>query len=275
MRLVSICILSVIFIYSHAQETQLERYAEKEKALKLLFDQLYSDSDTVNKESVADIIAEKFAAVLQEDESFDYRWSNLDKIGKIGSEDNQVKIFTWHLQLDKDNYLYYGFIQLKLKRDRVKLFRLQDFPQKNPAAEMLDQSIEAWHGKLYYSIIQKHYRRDTYYTLLGMDFNDALSTMKTIEVLTIRRNRPDFAKHMFFNGKDYKDRVVLEYSSQVAISVRYNGQMDMIVYDHLIPLHPVYKGNYMFYGPDGSYDGYEFIDGTWMLREDVDARNVY
>ena len=47
----------------------------------------------------------------------------------------------------------------------------------------------------------------------------------------------------------------------------------MITYDHLEPLHPIYRNNFEFYGPDGSIDGLEFKEGTWVYQKDIDARN--
>ena len=93
--------------------------------------------------------------------------------------------------------------------------------------------------------------------------------------MVIHRNQLLFEKDLFFNGKDRMDRMVLEYSTQVAMSLRYDPDMDMITFDHLVPFHPIYNGNYEFYGPDGSFDGLEFAAGTWIFREDIDARNQY
>ncbi|HDR68039.1 MAG TPA: hypothetical protein ENN61_03200 [Bacteroidaceae bacterium] len=275
MRIVLIIIISGILTALTAQDQDPARYIKKEAELKTLFDLLYADTPDIDKTELANNIVKEFETVLAEEQSFDYSWSKLDKIGIIASQDSQIKIFTWHLPLSRDHYSYFGLIQTRPKKDRVRLFLLQDNHQMKQDREEIDQSPENWHGKLYYSIVDKAYKRNVYYTLLGMDYNNSISTIKTIEVLTIRRNRPVFLKQRFSDGTDLKDRIVLEYSSQVAISVRYNQQMDQIVFDHLVPFHPVYTGNYEFYGPDGSHDGFEFVDGIWILREDVDARNPY
>ncbi|MBN1131826.1 MAG: hypothetical protein JXR52_02030 [Bacteroidales bacterium] len=258
-----------------AQKIGPEALPEREAELKALFDRLYSEGGDSIKTKLARRIVEKFGEALSEEASFDYPWNSLDKIGKISSDDRQIRIFTWHLPLSREEVNYYGFIQIRLKRDRIRLFRLQDDPSAGQNSEIIDQSVDKWHGKLYYSIVEKHYEKETCYTLLGMDFNNPLSTIKTVEALAIRRNKPVFLKNMFLDGPDRKNRMVLEYSSQVAISMRYNEQLGLIVFDHLTPLHPVYTGNYEFYGPDGSFDGLEFVNGTWILREDVDARNPY
>ena len=107
-----------------------------------------------------------------------------------------------------------------------------------------------------------------------MDFNNSLSTFKSVEVMAIQRHEPHFVRSLFFNGRDKVDRLVLEYSSQVAISVRYDQSIDMIAFDHLVPTHPIYEKNFEFYGPDGSFDGLEFSGGLWNYRNDIDARNI-
>ena len=67
-----------------------------------------------------------------------------------------------------------------------------------------------------------------------MDFNNSLSTIKSVEVITIQRNNPHFVRSLFLMVSDKVDRLVLEYSSQVAISVRYDPGTDMITFDHLV-----------------------------------------
>jgi hypothetical protein len=175
---------------------------------------------------------------------------------------------------DQDNYRYFGFVQVALKKGKFTLYALHDNGKSQRNVTKLDQSKDDWYGKLYYSIVTSSHKRKSYYTLLGMDFNNTRSTIKTIEVMGIQRNQPRFLKERFFDGRDKQDRMVLEYSSQVAISVRFDQSMKMITYDHLVPFHPIYENNFEFYGPDGSFDGLEFVDGTWILRTDIDARNI-
>jgi hypothetical protein len=165
-------------------------------------------------------------------------------------------------------------VQVAMKKGKFKLYTLHDNGRKQRGLTRLNQSVEDWYGKLYYNIITTNHKRKTYYTLLGMDFNDTRSTFKTVETLSIQRNQVRFLKDRFFDGSGNQDRLVLEYSAQVAISVRYDSGLDMITFDHLVPFHPIYENNFEFYGPDGSYDGLEFVDGIWIYRTDIDARNV-
>jgi hypothetical protein len=256
-----------------AQEPEYLEFVKAETRLEALFNQLYSDSLS-DVEPLLDTIRNELTGVLSMEGSMDFPWNRLDKIGIITSEDLRMRIFSWHVADDFDHYRYYGFIQVGMKKGKIKLYELKDNGKPQRGVMKLDQKKDDWYGKLYYQVLTNHYKRKTYYTLLGMDFNNLLSTIKSVEVMAIQRNDPHFVRSLFFNGRDFVDRFVLEYSSQVAISVRYDPGTDMITFDHLVPLHPVYEKNYEFYGPDGSFNGLEFSGGHWNYRDDIDARNL-
>jgi hypothetical protein len=46
-----------------------------------------------------------------------------------------------------------------------------------------------------------------------------------------------------------------------------------VVFDHLSPSSPQYKGNPQFYGPDFSFDSYNLENGLWRLKSNIDIRN--
>ena len=266
--------IAVFFTLSmQAQKPEYLTLVKAESELQDLFTQLYSDSLS-EKEAVLDSIMVLMRVSLAEPGSMDFPWGGLTQIGVISSEDLKIRAFTWHIMDDPDHYRYFGFFQVALKQGKVRLFELKDNGKGQRGVMKLDQSPEEWYGKLYYQILSHRYKRRNYYTLLGMDFNDSRSTIKSVEVLTLQRNQPRFAKELFFNGRDKVDRVVLEYGDRVAISVRYDPDLKMITYDHLVPLHPIYERNFEFYGPDGSYDGLEFTGGLWNHHKDIDARNI-
>ncbi len=256
-----------------AQEPNYLEFVKAETRLQQLFSQLYTDSLS-DVEPMLDTIRMEMTEALSREGSMDFPWVGLDKIGIITSEDKRLRIFTWHIPDDLDHYRYFGFIQVGMKKGKSRLFELQDNSKPQRGLMKLDQSTEDWYGKLYYQVLINQNKRKTYYTLLGMDFNNSRSTIKSVEVLAIQRNVPHFEKSLFFSGRDFVDRLVLEYSSQVAISVRYDQLTDMITFDHLVPLHPIYENNFEFYGPDGSYNGLEFSGGIWNYRDDIDARNL-
>lgn len=272
-RAFTILILLLFTVSIQAQKPEYLTLVKSESHLQDLFGQVYSDTLS-DVEPVLDSIRSVMRVALSEPGSMDFPWSGLNRIGRVSSEDLRVRIFTWHVMVDPNHYRYFGFVQVGLKKGKVRLYELKDNDKAQRGVMKLDQSMEEWYGKLYYQVLSNRYKRKTYYTLLGMDFNDSHSTIKSVEVIALQRNEPRFAKELFFNGRDKVDRVVLEYTDRVSISVRYDPELEMITYEHLVPLHPIYENNYEFYAPDGSYDGLEFSGGLWTLRKDIDARNL-
>lgn len=273
-RTLSILIFIAFAGQLKGQETEFLELHKAEDQMEDLFQDLYSDT----VEDVKPILNELDVLVpdiLSMPGALDYPWDRLSRIGVRTSEDGRIRIFTWHVEDAPDNYRYFGYIQVEQKRGKIGVYELKDNFKPQRGLYNADQSVDNWIGKLCYGIVTKEVKRKTYYTLLGLDFNNALSNIKSVEVLSIQRNKPRFEKKKFSNGTQLVDRVVLEYSNQVSISVRYDSSMDLITFDHLVPISPIYKNNFEFYGPDGSFDGLRFEDGTWILSEDIDARLQY
>lgn len=244
-----------------------------EAELKSLFEILYNEEILGSNQDVFQRVDSIFFEALKQPGSFNFPWNKLDKIGKLESEDGLLKIFSWLYMVSRNEYKYCAFIQVNSGKDESEVYKLLSSEDDNIHSEDFQQKTDKWHAKIYYDIVVKSYKRKVLYTLIGADFNTSASTLKTIEVLSLNRGKPVFRGDQFLVGGKVKNRIVLEYSADLAASVRYNKDMDMIVYDHLSPLHPIYTGNYQFYGPDGSYDGFKFEEGIWVYEEDVDARN--
>jgi len=257
--------------FAGCQETVYLDLVKAEARLQSMFTTLYSEAPG-DVEKLLEEIRDLMSGALGMDGAMDFPWSGLDRIGVVTSDDRQVRVFTWHVMDDPDTFRYFGYIQVAGRKGSCEVFPLENNGKPQRGLYNVDQTAENWFGKLYYGIVSRKVKRRTYYTLLGMDFNDSRSNMKFVEMFTIRWNRPRFETKCFSNTRQLVDRVVLEYSDQVAISVRYNPQLEMIVYDHLVPLHPLYENQFEYYGPDGSFDGLKFEDGIWILQEDVDAR---
>ncbi len=266
-------ILVFAYVQVEAQKPEYLEFVKSEARLQGLFQELYSDSLS-DADVLLDSIRQMMAEVLTMEGSMEFPWNGLDRIGVITSDDKRLRLFTWHVMDDYDHYRYFGYIQIAMNKGKVRLFELHDNEKGQRGVMKLEQSDTDWYGKLYYQLISNKDRRKTYYTIMGMDFNDSRSTIKSVEVLEIHRNSPRFVRSLFLKGSDFVDRMVLEYADQVAISVRYDPGLEMITFDHLVPFHPIYVKNFEFYGPDGSYDGLEFIGGRWLYREDIDARNL-
>lgn len=210
-------------------------------------------------------------------ESFFYSFDTLKYLGHITSDDGLMKVYTYNIPLAYGTHKYFGFIQLYHKKeDTVYLYKLTD-ADLNPS-ELESQSIplNKWYGALYYQVISKKIKGEKYYHLLGIDFNDILTSKKIIDVLYFNQfGELTLGKPIFEYNNQLKYRVVFEYSARVAMLLTYDERLDMITFDHLSPFQPSLTGNFQFYGPDLSYDGFEFDKTRWLHRSNIDVRNEY
>lgn len=267
---------SIISVSSISQNTGLHEIIESEKWLQESFMKFFHSDDVNFKDSLNREIISHFRKILLSEESFFYPFDMLNMIGKVRSEDNKIRVLTWHLQVNEKEYKYYGIVQVidaKGDKEKLRIYVLDDKSEilKNP--ETLTLTPETWYGALYYGIHTFRYKKKTIYALFGYDFNGVFSDKKLIDVLNVERNG-----NLLFGGilqTEFQKlkRVIFEYSSQVVMNVRYDDRLSMIVVDHLSPVEPVFSNNYSFYSPDGSYDGFKFEKGIFKLVPDVDARN--
>ncbi|MBT8189180.1 MAG: hypothetical protein KJO29_02030, partial [Bacteroidia bacterium] len=53
------------------------------------------------------------------------------------------------------------------------------------------------------------------------------------------------------------------------LQLNYNPGLKLIIHDHLIQRIGRIPGQGPVFLPDGTYEGYEFIEGIWMYREKI------
>lgn len=271
-------VLFTILILLQLQLFSQSNLFETEKELKILFDSLYTMEDTPERKLLNEEILSVFKTALENPNAKIFKWTNLTKIGKVYSPDKKLMIFTWHLAFKGGKYEYYGIIRYSIEKSRksneeIFVLSLHDRSEemKNPA--VLKLSDENWYGALYFGMKEYKFRHSTIYALFGYDFNDNYSQKKLIEILEFDKNgNADFSGKFDMDFQELK-RIIFEYSDNVAMTLRYDERLDLIIYDHLTPFEPIFTGSYRFYGPDGSYDGLKFNKSTFQLMKDVDARN--
>ena len=131
-----------------------------------------------------------------------------------------------------------------------------------------------WYGALYYEIIYIKKKGRKYYTLLGWDGNNDVSTKKIVDVMYFSgKEIIKFGASIFRAGKTTTKRFIIEYNANSNISVRYEKEENRIVFDHLIPIRKDLYGLYEYYVPDGTYNALKYINGKWILKNDIDANN--
>jgi hypothetical protein len=255
--------------------TGSENIKELESALKSYFDTIKLSTDDNEKRNINQKVIETFEKIFEEKNSFNHPFKTLSSLGKLLSSDKKVKIYTWNLSYSDGTHEYFGFVQYYSKKEKLyRWYHLTDKSDELNHPETLGLSNLNWFGALYYQVIDKQVDGKMYYALLGVDFNDLFSRKKLIDVIHFSENGDLLMGYpFFFHEKEVLSRVIFEFSPMVSMSLKYDEGRDMIIFDHLSPPDPIYKGQFHYYGPDSSYDGFRFFNGKWELVMDIDVRN--
>lgn len=276
LRKILIFCTSCFFSITATSQDNTFKFLKIENNLKECFTELYKSENDRITDSLNTVIFDVFSTALLIPESFNYKWKSLDMIGQLHSTDEKLNIYTWYVRNSKDTYLYYGFMQYNIgskKKPEIRFYSLTDKTKGMKHPETLALSPDNWLGCVYYNIHIFSYKRVKNYSLLGYNFNNDYSDKKYIESLVFdKEGLPTFGGEFQLELQKVK-RVILEYSAELVASIKYDEKLQMIVCDHLAPFEEMFTGNYRFYGPDGSYDGYVFNKGTFLLKKDIDARN--
>jgi hypothetical protein len=266
----SIIILSV-FIKTNAQ-SYAQNLVQKEDSLK------YHGNIIVNGE----FAEQRFRAdshftrilvrALQIPYSFYHSFDSLITISRLYSPDSSFRIFTWQLSKDENTFRRHGAIQMNTKDGSLKLYPLIDRSSLiiNQADTITNN--EWWIGAIYYKILLHKIVDRNYYTLLGYDENNRLSTRKIIEILSFdAMNRPVFGSNIFDFSKDKtqknpQSRYWIEYKKDAQASIKFDQELDLLIYDHLISeTNEINRKE--TYVPDGDYEAFKWTNGKWLHIE--------
>lgn len=232
---------------------------------------LNGKSEDIRQQS-SDQLIPMLVRALKTPYSFNFPFDSLVSISIQYPQDSTFRIFSWGVEKDNTFYRHYGAIQMHIKNGQLKLFPLFDNSDYSANTDTVGDN-KAWYGCLYYKIVQRHYFNSEYYTLFGYDANNMRSTKKVLDMLQFKNGKPVFGGPFFSFAEDTvpkptRRRFIVEYSKKATISLSYNPEMDMIVYDHLISATNE-PGKPYTYVPDLDYEGFKWKGGKWVHIEKV------
>jgi hypothetical protein len=274
-KLIFVLYVSLISIGLFAQNSPDSSFAKQEEVLSSMLKSIANETSFSVKDSLNNQFKKIFEQVLLMDNSMNYPFDSLKSIGKLTSNNKKIRVYTWNLPLAGGLHKYFGFIQVKKNDGKITLHNLTDNRKdvKDPNNERLSEN--SWMGAVYYQIAEVDFESQTHYILLGFDFNNLFTSKKIIEILSLDGNEnPVFGQAVFnIDNKMALSRIVFEYSARVVFTLKYIPDHQMIIFDHLSPSKPEYIGDFQFYGPDSSFDGFKLENGKWVYVRDLDLRN--
>lgn len=210
-------------------------------------------------------------SALQAPNSFSFKFDSVENMRILYPSDSSFRVMTWYVDRGNSAYRFYGAIQMN--EPELKLFGLVDHGTEFVRPEDTVSSYETWYGAYYYELIPVQTGSHPYFVLLGWNGGDYRISRRVIDVLHFRGGKPVFGMPVFQTADGPKNRIVFQYSNKASMMLNYLPKENTIVFDHLVPFSESQRGNYEFYGPDLSYDGFTLQDGRWVLQENLELKN--
>ena len=273
MRLFIIYLILFMLFSTSVAKSQVSA-TDTPQVLEELFDRLvgnYNDSERIQINDSIRLILDSY---VKSDSVFTHRFTNLRYLGQIVSPDSSLKIITWNLVLENEPGKY--FCYFIRKQDAVKenkIYRLSVTYNEKPVDSDTTYTESDGYGALYYDLRPFIIDNIRCWILLGIDYGNSEISRKIIEVLSFTPdNSIVFGRKWFASGEEKTYRAVFEYASNAMMSLRFRSESS-IIFDHLVSFSSTHKDDRQYYGPDYSFDAYNFENGLWKLVLNVDARN--
>lgn len=252
-----------------AQKTDFAYYESEIQKIAPLLQNAKSDDEKLKANQ--DFI-ELWDLVLDDPKSMRYDFEKLTTFPIFTSKNKKLRIINWYIPLSNNTNKYFAIVQYYNSKKQYKVEYLKPLEGEVKLANTLKLNNSQWIGALYYSLTHFKRGKKNYYLLLGWDGNDERSNKKIIDVLSISKSLT-FGAPVFRYKKERFHRYILEYKEDAAVSVRFNKNIQSIVFPHLTPINDDLTGLYDFYIPDGSIDAFELINGTFKYKENIENPN--
>ena len=255
--------------------TDREAMVAGENRMVPLAEKVYTDSSQEQRfQATRDLIRE-LVQTLDRPHSFEYAF-DIPGMSVQYAPDSTFRIFTWELNVDREQYRHYGAIQRNTdKLDLVPLVDRGDEWLENP--ENMLAGADDWLGYAVYDIVPgATYRGQPYYFLLGYDSYSTYRRRKILDVLHFdAEGKAQFGLPVFATYTDSgllltdRARIILEYAAEATVALRNDEELGGILYENLIMM-PGNNGEGPVQVPDGSYHLLRMNDrGNWVEEEQI------
>lgn len=267
-----ILLFTLIGLYTTSFAQKTVTFEDQIIELNALGKQILSSEIDADKYKANSVYKSALKTLIETPSSFETDFSALTTISIL--QENNLKIYNWVILLSDDTYEYFAFFQIKTDKDQFRIVELIDKSESIESPETRILTNKNWYGAIYYKLIYSKYLGKDKYTLLGWDGNNLLTNKKLIDVVTTSaKGIIRFGAPIFKTEKKTKKRVIFEYSSDVAMSLKYHSKIGKIVFDVLIPSSSSLKGVYEYYGPTlDTFDALFIENKKWNYEKNIQIK---
>jgi hypothetical protein len=277
-------------LFATAQKKPVVVQAPSSDSLKMLSEKMFNAPTDMARYEANDLFIKVLKNDLFNPNSYYFSFDSIKALSVLSSSDSKFKIFTWTLPLKTDCFETFGLMLVfSNKSSTYKVIELNDISSElvNPEKEILKKG--QWFGAVYFQLIEKKFKGDKYYSLIGWNGANALIQYKVIDVLMFDRNDDPVFGKLIFRGKGYygSKRLIFRYGDKVTMKLRYetmtytvvktkerkrhNARIntnndealrsnrkkvksktsteELIMFDLLVPMRPELEGQYQYYMP--------------------------
>jgi len=251
----------------------MERLHIMEDSMVVTVDSMYDAFIPDTRIGFAERLVRQLIRILKIQNSWEYSFDTLKKvINIIYSDDSAFRMFNWEVTPSNITKRYYGAIQLP--GPQLKLIGLNDYSEE--LGKGLEDSVlsnRRWFGAIYYRIMGHDVQGQRVYTLFGFNGTNSLSNKKVLDPMTFNGNGVTFGAPIFALGsKNFPgrgiNRFVLEYKKDVQVSMNWDPERNVIIFDKLVSQINDPNRKYTF-APTGQYDGLRWENERWNYVSDL------
>jgi hypothetical protein len=233
---------------------------------------IVTDSLMENRMAAAVQLAKELPVQLRESGSFSYPFDSVQTLSILYPSDSTFRIITWQLYVDVDDYRYFGFIQTNEAKPRVIVLKDKSKDMEDVSLDYEVMTADNWYGALYYKIMSFETPEGMKHLLFGYDGYQFFNKRKILEVLTVSNGQFIFGAPVL-GGPDpgrsdqIKNRMLLQYAAGSHVTLNYDPELDIIIYDNLVPQSSI--NGRPAWVPDGSYKAFRLEKGLWTYVDKV------
>jgi len=212
-------------------------------------------------------------SLIELDDSILLDLRKVSNLMQVVNADTSLRVLTWTILDATNTYNYHGIIQRINNYGEYSWAELIDQSANIENPEKQELTASNWYGCLYYDLITVNNSLKDIHTLVGWDGNNSMTSKKVVENLYFGvDDTARFGTPIIREAKnEYLYRKIFEFSADLKMTLDIQKDIKRIIYDHLSPSNPSLRGVYEYYGPDLTFDSYEWGGQFWDHYSDIDS----